>query len=88
MTPAGRGGIAGSLSSCCRLEPTARKRTDCRGVAPCPNRFRWPSRDITQAEIDAVLGVMQSDRLSLGPRVVAFEQAVAERAGRGVWHRR
>ena len=38
--------------------------------------------DITQAEIDAVVAVMRSDRLSLGPRVEAFEAAVADRAGR------
>ncbi|NBB96529.1 MAG: polysaccharide biosynthesis protein [Planctomycetes bacterium] len=40
------------------------------------------SQSITQAEIDAVVAVMNSDRLSLGPRVVAFEEAVAARAGR------
>ncbi len=40
------------------------------------------SQDITQAEIDAVEAVMRSDRLSLGPRIVAFEAAVAKRAGR------
>ncbi len=37
--------------------------------------------DITQAEIDAVTEVMRSDRLSLGPRQVRFEEMVAERAG-------
>ncbi len=40
------------------------------------------SQDITQAEIDAVEAVMRSDRLSLGPRIKAFEAAVAKRAGR------
>ncbi|MBN2295736.1 MAG: DegT/DnrJ/EryC1/StrS family aminotransferase [Pirellulales bacterium] len=40
------------------------------------------SQDITQAEIDAVVAVMKSDRLSLGPRIGAFEEAVAARAGR------
>lgn len=38
--------------------------------------------DITQAEIDAVVAVMRSGRLSLGPRIEAFEAAVADRAGR------
>ncbi len=38
--------------------------------------------DITQSEIDAVLEVMRSDRLSMGPRQVRFEQALAERVGR------
>ena len=40
------------------------------------------SPDITQAEIDAVVSVLRSDRLSIGPRLEAFEAAVAERAGR------
>ncbi len=40
------------------------------------------SQDITQAEIDAVVAVMRSERLSIGPRLVAFEAAVAQRAGR------
>ena len=39
-------------------------------------------QDITQAEIDAVIGVLKSDRLSLGPQIPAFEAAVAERVGR------
>lgn len=38
--------------------------------------------DITEAEIDAVVEVLRSDRLSLGPRLEAFEAACAERAGR------
>jgi len=37
--------------------------------------------DITQAEIDAVVGVLRSGRLSLGPRQDLFEQMVADRAG-------
>jgi len=37
--------------------------------------------DITQAEIDAVATVMRSGRLSLGPAVPRFEQAVAEYVG-------
>jgi len=40
------------------------------------------SQDITQAEIDAVVEVMQSERLSIGPRLDEFETAVAARAGR------
>ncbi|MCG8405813.1 MAG: DegT/DnrJ/EryC1/StrS family aminotransferase [Phycisphaerales bacterium] len=37
--------------------------------------------DITQAEIDAVITVLKSGRLSLGPRVEAFEQALARYVG-------
>lgn len=40
------------------------------------------SQDITQAEIDAVVEVMRSDRLSIGPKLDEFESAVAARAGR------
>ena len=40
------------------------------------------SQDITEKEIDAVVAVMRSDRLSLGPEVQAFEAALATRAGR------
>lgn len=39
------------------------------------------SPDITQLEIDAVAEVLRSGRLSLGPRVEAFEQAVARYVG-------
>jgi dTDP-4-amino-4,6-dideoxygalactose transaminase len=38
--------------------------------------------DITQAEIDAVVSVLQGDRLSLGPCLDAFEAACARRADR------
>lgn len=38
--------------------------------------------DITSREINAVTAVMRSGRLSMGPRLEAFEQAVAERTGR------
>ncbi|HAU37786.1 MAG TPA: polysaccharide biosynthesis protein [Phycisphaerales bacterium] len=38
--------------------------------------------DITQQEIDAVLDVLRGDRLSIGPRIEAFESACAARAGR------
>ncbi len=37
--------------------------------------------DITQREIDAVVEVMHSGRLSIGPRQTRFEEMVAERAG-------
>jgi len=40
------------------------------------------SQDITQAEIDAVLDVMRSERLSIGPKLEAFEAALAARVGR------
>jgi len=40
------------------------------------------SQDITQAEIDAVVEVMRSDRLSIGPKLEAFEAALAARVGR------
>ena len=40
------------------------------------------SQDITQAEIDAVVEVMRSDRLSIGPKLEAFEAALARRVGR------
>jgi perosamine synthetase len=40
------------------------------------------SQDITSAEIDAVMEVMRSDRLSIGPRLDAFEAALAARVGR------
>src|SRR5947209_11015517 len=38
--------------------------------------------DITQREIDAVVDVLQSDVLSIGPRVEQFEALVAKLAGR------
>lgn len=38
--------------------------------------------DITETEIDAVVAVMRSGRLSIGPRQDLFEQLVAERAKR------
>ena len=40
------------------------------------------SQDITEAEIQAVEAVLRSDRLSLGPRIEAFENALAGRVGR------
>lgn len=38
-------------------------------------------QDITQTDIDAVVGVLQSDSLTQGPMVPRFEQAVAEHVG-------
>ncbi|MBV2181844.1 MAG: UDP-4-amino-4,6-dideoxy-N-acetyl-beta-L-altrosamine transaminase [Castellaniella sp.] len=38
-------------------------------------------QDITQADMDAVLEVLQSDYLTQGPKVPAFEQAVAAKVG-------
>ncbi|MDD4336841.1 MAG: DegT/DnrJ/EryC1/StrS family aminotransferase [Firmicutes bacterium] len=38
--------------------------------------------DITQAEIDAVLDVLNSYTLALGPKMIAFEKAMAEYSGR------
>lgn len=38
-------------------------------------------QDITQADIDAVVGVLQSDFLTQGPMVPRFEQTVAEYVG-------
>ena len=40
------------------------------------------SPDITEAEIEAVVSVLRSGRLSIGPHTEAFEAACAERAGR------
>lgn len=38
-------------------------------------------QDITQADIDAVIGVLQSDFLTQGPMVPRFEQSVAQHVG-------
>ena len=38
-------------------------------------------QDITQADIDAVVGVLQSDFLTQGPMVPRFEQDVAKHVG-------
>ena len=40
------------------------------------------SPDITEAEIEAVVSVLRSGRLSIGPHTEAFEAACADRAGR------
>ncbi len=39
------------------------------------------SQDITQLEIDAVNEVLRSDRLSMGPKIIAFEQAICDYVG-------
>ena len=38
--------------------------------------------DITQREIDAVVDVLHTDTLSIGPKAVEFEQQCAKLAGR------
>ena len=38
--------------------------------------------DISDAEINAVVETLRSGRLALGPRLVEFEEMVADRAGR------
>jgi len=38
--------------------------------------------DITEAEIEAVVDVLRSGRLSMGPRQARFEELIADRAGR------
>lgn len=38
-------------------------------------------QEITQADIDAVVGVLQSDFLTQGPQVPLFEKTVAEHVG-------
>ena len=40
------------------------------------------SPDVTEAEIAAVLAVLRTPRLSIGPHLEAFEAACADRAGR------
>ncbi len=39
------------------------------------------AQDITQAEIDAVVAVLRSDRISLGPKLPEFEEAFRRRVG-------
>jgi len=43
--------------------------------------IQMASPDITQAEIDAVVEVLRSTQLSFGPKVLAFEEAVAGYVG-------
>ena len=59
-----------------RQSPTLTKETNM--TQPIP----LSSQDITQADIAAVLEVMQSSHLSLGPRVPQFEANFAEYIGR------
>tara|TARA_R110001583_G_scaffold127562_1_gene279206 strand:+ start:10507 stop:11664 length:1158 start_codon:yes stop_codon:yes gene_type:complete len=41
----------------------------------------YGKQEITQADIDAVVGVLQSDFLTQGPKAPAFEKAVADHCG-------
>ncbi|MEN8241019.1 MAG: DegT/DnrJ/EryC1/StrS family aminotransferase [Chloroflexota bacterium] len=52
-------------------------------MAPKQNKFRVPlaSPDITAAERDAVMAVLDTRYLSMGPEHVAFEQAIADYVG-------
>ena len=50
--------------------------------APNPTDIPLSHPDITDAEVDAVIEVLRSGRLSIGPQQEAFEEAVAERTGR------
>ncbi len=43
--------------------------------------IRYGQQDITQADIDAVIGVLQSPHLTQGPAIPAFEQAVLAETG-------
>src|SRR5882724_12726679 len=47
-----------------------------------PTPIPLSSPDITHAEIDAVVEVMQTPTLSIGPKVEEFERACARVAGR------
>ena len=44
-------------------------------------RIPLSAPDITEADIEAVVSVLRTPRLSIGPRTVEFEEAVAEVAG-------
>ena len=46
-----------------------------------PDPIGLSGPDITQAEIDAVVAVLRTPRLSMGPRVVEFEDAFRQRLG-------
>ncbi len=45
-------------------------------------KINLSSPDITQAEIDAVVAVLKTPQLSLGPKLPEFEQAIADYVGR------
>jgi perosamine synthetase len=53
------------------------------GEYPLPDEYLVPmsSPDLSLAEREAVLAVLNTPSLSIGPQVQAFEQAVAERVG-------
>ena len=44
-------------------------------------RIPLSAPDITEADIEAVVSVLRTPRLSIGPRMVEFEESVAEAAG-------
>lgn len=46
-----------------------------------PREISLSAQDISQAEIDAVVAVLRSERLSLGPRIPEFEAEFARRLG-------
>ncbi|MDP2584675.1 MAG: DegT/DnrJ/EryC1/StrS family aminotransferase [Candidatus Palauibacterales bacterium] len=52
-----------------------------RGTTQAPPRIGMSSPDIDPADIEAVLEVLRSGRLALGPSAEAFEARVAQRAG-------
>jgi perosamine synthetase len=54
---------------------------DQRRERPVKRQISLSSQDITQREIDAVVSVMRSDRLSLGPKLAEFEQEFTRRMG-------
>jgi UDP-4-amino-4,6-dideoxy-N-acetyl-beta-L-altrosamine transaminase len=43
--------------------------------------IRYGQQDITQADIDAVIGVLKSVNLTQGPNIPAFEQSVGQQTG-------
>ncbi len=44
-------------------------------------RIPLSAPDVTEADIEAVVSVLRTSRLSIGPRMVEFEEAVAQAAG-------
>src|SRR5690349_23884393 len=59
---------------------SARARCPCHEFMALPIPLSQP--DITQAEVDAVLDVLQSGVLTRGPRVEQFEEIIARLSGR------
>src|SRR4051812_1881307 len=59
---------------------SARARRPCHEFMPVHIPLSQP--DITQAEVDAVLDVLQSGVLTRGPRVEQFEEIIARLSGR------